>query len=349
MAAALVLAVVLRAGGVRQSARDLPQVPAPQRPVLFFNPKSGGGKAESFKVADEARARGIEPIELGPAVGPRAARARRRRRRRRRAGDGRRRRLAGRRRRDRRGARSPLRLHPRGHAQPLRARPRRRSRRRRRRARRVRRRRRAPRRPRRGQRPRVRQQRLARPLRRRGPARRLPRREAADHPRHRAGSARTRGHRARPALDGTRRPQARLRRRDPRLQQPLPAGPRGRLGHPPADRRRAARHHGRWGRPPAAANGRRPQRPWREWTTPAFEVEADHPVPAGIDGEAVQLQPPLRFRIRPGVLRVRIARQHPGASPSASLPEGLGQSASRTGPDRRSDRDTLRTHDKRSS
>jgi hypothetical protein len=41
----------------------------------------------------------------------------------------------------------------------------------------------------------------------------------------------------------------------------------------------------------------------------------------------VQLEPPLRFRIRPGVLRVRIARGHPGASPSASLPEGLAQSA----------------------
>jgi diacylglycerol kinase family enzyme len=73
--------------------------------------------------------------------------------------------------------------------------------------------------------------------------------------------------------------------------------------------------------------GRLPQRPWREWTAPVFEVGADHPVPAGIDGEAVKLQPPLRFQIRPGVLRVRIARQHPGASPSAMLPEGLGQSA----------------------
>jgi diacylglycerol kinase family enzyme len=73
-------------------------------------------------------------------------------------------------------------------------------------------------------------------------------------------------------------------------------------------------------------NGHRPQRPWREWTAPAFEVEAEHPVPAGIDGEAVKLQPPLRFRIRPGVLRVRIAGRHPGASPSAMLPEGLGQS-----------------------
>ena len=34
--------------------------------MLFFNPKSGGGKAERFKLADEARKRGIEPIELGP-------------------------------------------------------------------------------------------------------------------------------------------------------------------------------------------------------------------------------------------------------------------------------------------
>ena len=73
-------------------------------------------------------------------------------------------------------------------------------------------------------------------------------------------------------------------------------------------------------------DSRRLQRPWREWTTPAFEVEAEHPVPAGIDGEAMKLEPPLRFRIRPGVLRVRIAPQHPGASPSAILPEGLGES-----------------------
>ena len=58
-------------------------------------------------------------------------------------------------------------------------------------------------------------------------------------------------------------------------------------------------------------------------------------MPAGIDGEAVKLEPPLRFRIRPGVLRVRIARRHPGASPSAMLPEGLGPTRPRAGPDRR--------------
>ena len=34
------------------------------------------------------------------------------------------------------------------------------------------------------------------------------------------------------------------------------------------------------------------------------------------------LDPPLRFTIRPGVLRVRIASQHPGASPSAAQPRG---------------------------
>lgn len=70
------------------------------------------------------------------------------------------------------------------------------------------------------------------------------------------------------------------------------------------------------------SGGRLPQRPWREWSDPEFEVLTDSPVPAGIDGEAVRLDPPLRFRIRPAVLRARIARRHPGASPSAAVPEG---------------------------
>jgi diacylglycerol kinase family enzyme len=59
----------------------------------------------------------------------------------------------------------------------------------------------------------------------------------------------------------------------------------------------------------------------QQWTSRAFEVDAPGPVAAGIDGEAVMLEPPLRFRIRPGALRVRIAPQHPGASPSALEPE----------------------------
>ncbi len=69
--------------------------------------------------------------------------------------------------------------------------------------------------------------------------------------------------------------------------------------------------------------GRRLQRPWREWSAPSFEIDADRPIPAGIDGEALILDPPLGFRIRPAVLRVRIAGQHPGASPSATAPEGI--------------------------
>jgi hypothetical protein len=74
--------------------------------------------------------------------------------------------------------------------------------------------------------------------------------------------------------------------------------------------------------PPGRDAGRRqPQRPWREWVAAEFEVQADGPIPAGIDGEALVLEPPVRFRILPGVLRVRIAPEHPGASPSARMPE----------------------------
>jgi diacylglycerol kinase family enzyme len=73
---------------------------------------------------------------------------------------------------------------------------------------------------------------------------------------------------------------------------------------------------------PTSRLGRALQHPWREWSAPDFEVDSDRPVPAGIDGEAVVLEPPLLFRIRPGALRVRIAHSHPGASPSAVLPDG---------------------------
>ena len=62
--------------------------------------------------------------------------------------------------------------------------------------------------------------------------------------------------------------------------------------------------------------------PWHEWTALQFEIESGHPVNAGIDGEAAVLAPPLRFTSHPGVLRVRVARRHPGASPSAGLPAG---------------------------
>jgi diacylglycerol kinase family enzyme len=64
------------------------------------------------------------------------------------------------------------------------------------------------------------------------------------------------------------------------------------------------------------------ERPVEEWSAPSFEVRSDGPVAAGIDGEAAKLHPPLRFRTRPQALRVRIAPQHPGASPSAAMPVG---------------------------
>ncbi|HXJ19528.1 MAG TPA: diacylglycerol kinase family protein [Polyangia bacterium] len=59
----------------------------------------------------------------------------------------------------------------------------------------------------------------------------------------------------------------------------------------------------------------------QSWTTPSFEVEAQGKVAAGVDGEALLLDPPLRFRTRPAALRCRIAPHHPGASPSAFAPE----------------------------
>jgi hypothetical protein len=62
---------------------------------------------------------------------------------------------------------------------------------------------------------------------------------------------------------------------------------------------------------------------WRELTAAELEIECDGPIPVGIDGEAVSLEPPLRFRVRPKALRVRIAHGHPGASPSSAVPSGL--------------------------
>jgi diacylglycerol kinase family enzyme len=74
--------------------------------------------------------------------------------------------------------------------------------------------------------------------------------------------------------------------------------------------------------PSSASSGPGGQLPWRQWTAPEFRVDARGPVPAGIDGEAAVLDPPVRFSVRPAVLRVRIAAAHPGASPSAVEPVG---------------------------
>lgn len=56
-----------------------------------------------------------------------------------------------------------------------------------------------------------------------------------------------------------------------------------------------------------------------EWTAPTFELDADAPLAAGIDGEFVRVDPPVVFTIRPRALRVRLARDAPGASPAATV------------------------------
>jgi len=59
---------------------------------------------------------------------------------------------------------------------------------------------------------------------------------------------------------------------------------------------------------------------WTEWTAPTFTVESGGPVEAGVDGEALQLDPPLVFRILPGAVRIRIPHSAPGYSPAALKP-----------------------------
>jgi diacylglycerol kinase family enzyme len=53
-----------------------------------------------------------------------------------------------------------------------------------------------------------------------------------------------------------------------------------------------------------------PHRSGRAWTASCLDVGAGAAVHAGRDGEAITLDPPVHFAIRPGALRVRIARRH---------------------------------------
>ena len=60
-----------------------------------------------------------------------------------------------------------------------------------------------------------------------------------------------------------------------------------------------------------------PDPPPRAWSATSVQVNAPAPVHAGIDGEAVDLTPPLEFVTRPAALRVRISPRHPGISPGS--------------------------------
>ena len=56
------------------------------------------------------------------------------------------------------------------------------------------------------------------------------------------------------------------------------------------------------------------------WSTPRLEVDAPRELHAGIDGEAVDLTPPLELEIRPAALRVTIPPHHQGVSPLGHVP-----------------------------
>ncbi|MBU6216862.1 MAG: diacylglycerol kinase, partial [Acidobacteria bacterium] len=58
----------------------------------------------------------------------------------------------------------------------------------------------------------------------------------------------------------------------------------------------------------------------RSWQAEHFEVDAASPLNVGLDGESVRIDPPLSFRVRPGVLRVRLPVTAPGVSPAALRP-----------------------------
>ena len=65
---------------------------------------------------------------------------------------------------------------------------------------------------------------------------------------------------------------------------------------------------------------------WSEWSADEFRVDSGSPVAAGIDGEAVVLEPPLRFSINPSALRVRLPPAVAGLSPAALRPTLSGSS-----------------------
>ena len=58
---------------------------------------------------------------------------------------------------------------------------------------------------------------------------------------------------------------------------------------------------------------------WNDWTATEFEVRSAVPVEIGVDGEALTLQPPLHFVIRPRALILRLPRSAVRPSQSARV------------------------------
>jgi diacylglycerol kinase family enzyme len=67
------------------------------------------------------------------------------------------------------------------------------------------------------------------------------------------------------------------------------------------------------------------------WEAPTFVLHSSGPVAAGLDGEAVEFESPLHFRIRPSALRVRIPVHAVGVSPAAMRPRLSRRTVARLG------------------
>jgi diacylglycerol kinase family enzyme len=65
---------------------------------------------------------------------------------------------------------------------------------------------------------------------------------------------------------------------------------------------------------------------WMEWTAPRFEVTSAAEVEIGVDGEALRMTPPVVFEVRPAALRVRLPRHALRKSPAARTVHVLSRS-----------------------
>lgn len=59
---------------------------------------------------------------------------------------------------------------------------------------------------------------------------------------------------------------------------------------------------------------------WEEWAAPAFRVDSTEPIEIGIDGEATVMDPPLVFESRPAALRVRLPGEPAGRRAAVERP-----------------------------
>ena len=65
---------------------------------------------------------------------------------------------------------------------------------------------------------------------------------------------------------------------------------------------------------------------WQDWTAEDFAVDSGAPVEVGVDGEAVMLEPPVRFQIQPAALRVWLPASALRVSPAARAVRLLARS-----------------------